>query len=86
MKSLITAMMILPLATAATSETLAQALQQDGPWIDLPEGVVIQTSAPTYADIVALADLDGDPSVMTADEERMIALLAQVMLGTPVAQ
>ena len=58
---------------------------EGGPWIDLPEGAVLNTAPPSIADIHAMADLDGDPSVTTEEEARMIEVLMQV-LGTDPAQ
>ena len=54
----------------------------DGPWIDASD---IVTTPMTMADVIALADLDGDPEVISDEEHKMIALLAQ-MLGTSPMQ
>ncbi len=86
MKLLLISTMITMISTAGFAETLGHALQKDGPWIDLPEGVIINASAPTYDDILMMADLDGDPAITTAEEAQMIALLSQVLLGSPVTQ
>ncbi len=51
----------------------------DGPWIELPEGAAFNTAPPTYDDIISMADLDGDPDVISAKEREMIALLSQVL-------
>ena len=51
----------------------------DGPWIELPEGAAFNTAPLTYDDIIAMADLDGDPDVISAKEREMIALLSQVL-------
>lgn len=83
--SFVTAAFVLVCAPAC-ADTLAHALQQDGPWIDLPDGVVVRTTAPTYDDIVAMADLDGNPDVITEDEQRMILLLSEVLMASPITQ
>jgi hypothetical protein len=57
---------------------------EDGPWIELPEGAAFNTAPPTYDDIIAMSDLDGDPSVTTAKEHEMIALLSQVLGASPI--
>ena len=66
-------------AVAAGGEFMA-----DGPWGPIPEGGVPDLPT-TPEDLRRMADLDGDPSVTTADEARMIALLSQVLLGTPAS-
>ena len=72
------------LSTAAAAQTAPIDLTQDGPWIDLPPGVVIDTGPPSLDQIVAMADLDGDPSVQTPEEAAMILLLMQVLGTQPV--
>jgi hypothetical protein len=69
---------------ALADQPLGIVLQSDGPWIDLPEGTVITDAAPQYEDILAMADLDGDPSITTPQEARMIALLSDVLMGQPI--
>ena len=76
------ALCLVPLVAGA--QTTPQAAMDDGPWIDLPAGYTVDTSPPTAADIHAMADLDGDPSVLTEDEARMIAVLSQILLGSPL--
>ena len=85
MPRLIITLAALILAAPATAEPLGRILQSDGPYIDLPEGVIINAAAPSLADIRVMADLDGDPSVTTREEERMIALLSAVLLSAPIA-
>jgi hypothetical protein len=63
----------------------------DAPWGPVP---VSAAPAPTSPEeqLLALADLDGDPSVVTRDEFAMMQVLAQVLgadptrLPTPVAR
>ena len=43
------------------------------------------TTPTTPVDIAAMADLDGDPAVTTADEAAMIALLTHLLI-TPAVQ
>ena len=58
----------------------------DEPWSVLPADADLEAlMAPlTYDDILMMADLDGDPSIITDEEARMIALLEQVLLTGPV--
>lgn len=71
---------------AADDVDLAALLQQDGPYIDIPAGYEVPTGPPSLEDIVRLADLDGDPSNMTATETEMISVLLQVLIGVPITQ
>ena len=61
------------------------APMEDGPWVEVPEGTAYDPAPTTYDDIVAMANLDGDPSVITADEREMIALLTQVLGAVPIS-
>ncbi|MFQ6548177.1 hypothetical protein AADZ90_009475 [Aestuariibius sp. 2305UL40-4] len=58
----------------------------DEPWSVLPAEADLEAlMAPlTYDDILMMADLDGNPSIITDEEARMIALLQQVLLAGPV--
>ncbi|MFQ6552089.1 hypothetical protein AAD018_007055 [Aestuariibius insulae] len=60
----------------------------DGPWTLLPADADIEAlMAPlTPEDIVRMADLDGDPTVLTDDEAEMIRVLGAVLLGVPVEE
>ena len=51
---------------------------EDGPWIAIPAD--FNPGPLTAADILAMADLDGDLTVITEEEARMIAVLTQVLL------
>jgi hypothetical protein len=87
MKPVLSALLTLMFAAQAfADQPLGIVLQSDGPWIDLPEGVVINAAAPTLADIRLMADLDGDPSITTPKEAQMIAILSDVLLGQPITQ
>ena len=76
-------------ASAARAEevpTFAEVMHQDGPYIDIPAGVEVPTGPPSVEDLLALADLDGDPNVITDQEAEMLTLLIQVMIGTPLVE
>ena len=60
------------------------SLGTDGPWIAIPAGAPVDIAPLSDAAIAALADLDGDPAITTAQEHAMIAVLRQV-LGLPPA-
>ena len=64
-------------ALAAGSEPVS--LGADGPWIAIPAGTPVQIGPLSDAALDALADLDGDPAVTTAEERAMRALLRQVL-------
>ena len=67
----------------ATFAGTAHADERDGPYSPLPaDGAAVV--APTYDDIITMADLDGDPSIITAEEAEMIALLQQVLNVNPL--
>lgn len=70
---------------AVPKSAMTDTIVEDGPWIDVPAGAAFQTTALTHDDIIALADLDGDPSVVSADEKDMIALLVQMLGASPVS-
>ncbi len=73
---------LLPLVTvplAALADTTLQA--------DVADDLVypIAYDAPmTMEDVIALANLDDDPSVISPDEKEMIALLVQMLGASPV--
>ena len=75
------------LASPAVAEVVPMdyAPMEDGPWVEMPEGAAYDPAPTTYDDIVAMADLDGDPSVITEEEREMIALLTQVLGATPIS-
>lgn len=52
---------------------------EDGPWIEIPAD--FDPAGPTAADIIAMADLDGDPMSLTDEERGMIAVLTMVLLA-----
>ena len=56
----------------------------DDHWVAAPEDAAYGAAPTTYEDIVAMADLDGDPSVISDEEREMIALLSQVLGASPV--
>ncbi|MFZ3583878.1 hypothetical protein ACOI1H_17135 [Loktanella sp. DJP18] len=56
----------------------------DDHWIDAPQDVAFGSGPTPHDDIVAMADLDGNPDVVTDEERRMIALLTQVLGATPI--
>ncbi len=74
------------LATPAMAEIVPMDFSpmDDGPWIELPEGAAFDTAPPTYDDIIAMSDLDGNPDVITAKEHEMITLLSQVLGASPI--
>mgnify|MGYP000156212366 CR=1 FL=1 len=86
MKTAILTLLAILMTTPIAAAPLGIILQSDGPWIDLPQGVNINTAAPSLTDIVQMADLDGDPMVTTQKEAQMIALLSSVLLGHPVSR
>ena len=57
----------------------------DGPWVALEDGQQVFDGPLTEADLVKLADLDGDPSVVSAEEQEMIDVLREVLMTAPVA-
>ncbi|KQI67186.1 hypothetical protein AN189_16400 [Loktanella sp. 3ANDIMAR09] len=74
-------------ASPAAAEVVPLVAAQDvadGPYIDVAQTVSYSDAPTTLDDIHALADLDGDPSVVTDREREMIALLSMMLIGTPV--
>ena len=49
-----------------------------------PDVTAFDAAPTTYADIVAMANLDDDPGVITAKEREMIAVLSQVLGASPI--
>ncbi len=80
MKILYVLPLLFPLALNAQSVPT-----DDGPWITVTQGMVWSAAGYTMDDIVAMANLDGDPLVVTADEQAMIDLLAQVLGASPIS-
>ncbi len=74
------------LATPAVAEVvpMSHMPMDEGPWIDVPEGVTYDTAPPSYDDIVAMANLDGDPTIISDKEREMIAVLSQVLGSSPI--
>lgn len=74
------------IASPAVAEVVPMdhALIEDGLWIEAPQDAAFGSGPATYDDIVAMADLDGNPEVITDEERRMIALLSQVLGATPI--
>ena len=73
------------LATPATAEVVSMApMPMDDLWVDVPVDATFNPGPPSYDDIVAMADLDGDPSVISDKEREMIALLTQVLGSAPI--
>ena len=60
------------------------APMDDGPWVDAPEDAAYVAAPTTYDDIIAMADLDGNPAVISDEEREMIALLSQVLGASPI--
>ncbi len=77
-----TLLIALTMPLMAQSETVFDTGEdiyaEDGPWMAIPPG--FDPAPPTAADIIVMADLDGDPLVITAKEREMIALLTMVLL------
>ena len=57
----------------------------DDHWVEVPAEAAFSAAPTTYDDIVAMADLDGDPTIITDKEREMIALLTQVLGATPIS-
>ena len=79
----LTALTALP-ATAQTPgviDTGEDIYAEDGPWMAIPAD--FNGGELTATDILAMADLDGDPLTMTEDEKRMIEVLTQVLIAHP---
>ena len=73
------------LATPATAEVVAMSpMPMDDLWVDVPVDATFNPGPPTYDDIVAMANLDGDPSVISDKEREMIAVLSQVLGTAPI--
>ena len=56
----------------------------NSPWITTGDDMVWDAVGYEMTDIIAMADLDGDPSVITPDEQAMIDLLSQVLGAAPI--
>ncbi len=84
--SAITLLMMLWGGFAAAEGDMPVADDMDGPWTLLPADADIEAlMAPlTPEDIVKMADLDGDPTVLTEDEAEMIRVLGSVLLSVPI--
>ena len=82
---------MIPVLALVASPAMAEvvpmdfATMDDGPWVDAPEEATFAAAPTTYDDIVAMADLDGDPTIISAEEREMIALLVQVLGATPIS-
>jgi hypothetical protein len=79
MRLLIAALLFLPTVSVAQNITF-----DDGPWITIPAGMAYPEYTSPEEEIRAMADLDGDPSVTTLEELRMIATLTQILGVLPV--
>lgn len=73
----------LPTALAAQNvhDTGEDIYASDGPWMAVPAD--FNPGPMTAADIIAMADLDGDPLTITPQERQMIAMLTQVLIPAP---
>lgn len=80
MRLLIAALALLP--TFSSADAL---FADDGPWIAIPAGMTYPQYTSPEEEIRAMADLDGDPSVTTAEEMQMIATLTQILGLSPVS-
>ncbi|MFT4706277.1 MAG: hypothetical protein ACI9TA_003261 [Reinekea sp.] len=69
---------------AAPMITRAETTVEDGPWIAIPTDAAFLPTTMTLGDVIALADLDGDPLTISADEKEMIAVLIQIFGTQPV--
>jgi hypothetical protein len=56
----------------------------DGPWIAIPAGYDVTPMFSPAEEIKAMANLDGDPTVTTKAEIKMITLLSQILGTAPV--
>ena len=63
---------------------IADPMTDDGPYIVIPAGAQVPTGVLNMDDVIALADLDGDPTVISAQEKEMIALLTSLLIAQPV--
>ena len=74
------------LATPAMSEVIALMPSDslDGPYIEASAVSPDMLEPMTPARVAQMSDLDGDPTVTTAEEKEMIALLSQVLTITPL--
>lgn len=74
--------LILPVNAPAETvfDTGEDIFAEDGPWMAIPAD--FNPGPPTAAEIIIMADLDGDPLNITAVEREMIGLLMQVMIAT----
>ncbi|SHE56761.1 hypothetical protein SAMN05444339_101750 [Loktanella atrilutea] len=73
------------LATPATAEVVSMApMPMDDLWVEVPVDATFTPGPPTYDDIVAMANLDDDPAVISDREREMIALLSQVLGSAPI--
>lgn len=73
-----------PPAMAEVVPLLPTFATDGGPWVDVPENAAFDTAPLSYDDIEALANLDDDPAVTTAQEQEMIAMLLQVLGASPI--
>ena len=79
MRLLIAALALVPSLSFAEGITF-----EDGPWIAVPAGMIYPEYTSPEAEIRAMADLDGDPGVTTAEEMQMIATLSQILGVSPI--
>ncbi|RYH03187.1 hypothetical protein EU805_05510 [Salipiger sp. IMCC34102] len=84
----ITAAALFAFAAPAAAEVLPMMPSDplDGPYVSVEQVSAEMAEPMTYARVVEMSDMDGDPTVTTDEEERMIALLSQVLTVAPVAQ
>lgn len=69
---------------AAPLITTAETAVKDGPWTAIPTDAAFLPTPMTLDDVIALADLDGDPLTISTDEKEMITLLIQILGAQPV--
>ena len=79
MRLLIAALLLLPTVSFAQGTSF-----DDGPWIAIPAGMTYPEYSSPEEEIRDMADLDGDPSVTTPEELRMIATLTQILGVAPI--
>ncbi len=54
---------------------------EDGPWVAIPANY--NPEPYTAAELLAMADLDGDLTNITDDERAMMEVLSQVLIAAP---
>ena len=76
----------LALTILPTFGSVGNVTFDDGPWIAIPAGMSFDAQKSPAEEIRSMADLDGDPTITTAEEIKMIALLTQILGAEPLSQ